>query len=241
MRPQARLLVLLIFVFTISMLHSLKVIFILFLCSFLTILLKERASKLKTSFHKALPVIVITFLIGIPSVLSFFSPGREIFSLTSSISITDTGIMTFLRFFLRTFTIILIVSYYLSAHGEVEFIRALWGLKLPSEVLLIFSMAIRHILIFLKDYNDFAIAKRIRAVKYSGTWNSIKWVALKSGVLLDKALRSAIESGYGLTLKLAGEKIVMHKLEGMRRRDIISILLMLFLSVLAMMADKKCL
>ncbi len=204
--PALKLIIFLTLLFVISLLKVIPIfIIILILANLYALLVLKRY---RTYIKFILPVFIITFFIGLPSVLNVVSPGKPIISI-NGYGITEEGINIFLRFFLRSASIVSVAGIYAFMQGPGEFIRAMKFLKVPDEVIFILLIAIRYIKIFEKELNEFLIAKRLRVPGKHGTYDELRWTAMRSGMLFKKSFNAVSEMKMAVNLRLAGKRIIL--------------------------------
>ncbi len=204
--PALKLIIFLISIFIISLLKVIPVFIIILIVANLYALLVLR--KYRSYIKFILPVFVITFFIGLPSVLSVISPGKSIITINGS-GITEEGVNIFLRFFLRTASIVSIAGIYVLIQEIGEFIRAMKFLKVPDEVIFVFLVMMRYMKIFEEELNEFLVAKRLRVLGKHRTYDELKWTAVRSGLLFKKLLNAVNEMKMALNLRFAGKRIVL--------------------------------
>jgi len=201
-----------------------------------SLILKSRFKKYIIEF--LLPVSAFTFFAGIFSIFSLIVPGEPLISLNSKIAVTREGINAFLLFFLRTATALSVTGLYAIDSYEGEFPEALKWLRFPDEIIFIFSMAIKHIKIFIKDLKEFVIAKRLRVIRKNSLLEELKLIASRSGLLFKKAERSAYEINMGFRIRIAAEKIRYPETEKTGFRGFIFLFLFISLSVILVLFDR---
>lgn len=170
---------------------------------------------------------LFTFFVGVFSIFNFITLGSPIFRISEDFYITDNGLRAFCNFYFRVLAISSVSGLYIMNIGKEDFLRGLKGLRIPDEIILIFSLTLRYITIFLGDVYDFYIAKKLRLVKPLKSLQELRWVSSRAFLLFKKALNKSIEVNNGLKLRGAVGRIKYPSSQNLRIIDFIYIIITL--------------
>ncbi len=214
----------LFFVIAISLLkdYQVMILIILFINLFSLFYLRKMYKSYFLKYILLLPLF--TLFVGFFSIFNLLTPGRQILYITENLYITDKGLQAFFNFYFRMLAISSLSGLYIMNTGEGNFLRALKGLKVPDEVILIFSLTLRYIKIFLKDFYDFYIARKLRLLDRHGTLWELRWTSSRAFLLFKKGLKESIDLNRGLELRGAPGRVRYPSVEGFKKTDFIYII-----------------
>lgn len=237
--PQAKLLLYLIVLIAAVILKNYKMMLgIIILSSVLAVILLKW--DLKNFFLKFLIMIpLFSFLIGLFAIFNFITPGDIVLRFTDTFYVTDKGLRAFLNFYLRILTISSISGLYIMNTKGGEFLKGLKWLKIPGEIILIFSLTLRYIEIFSRDVSDFLVAKKLRIFNPMGTIQEIRWTGSRAFLLMSRGIKESIDVSKGLALRGATEDIKYPAPEPINGLDLIFIMTMALIAAGFVVIDRN--
>lgn len=214
----------LFFIIAISLLNDYRVMILIILFINLLSLFYLRKMYKAYCLKYILLLPLFTLFVGFFSIFNLLTPGRQILYLTENFYITDNGLRAFFNFYLRVLAISSLSGLYIMNTGESNFLRALKGIRVPDEVILIFSLTLRYIKIFLKDFYDFYIAKKLRLLNRHGTLWELRWTSSRAFLLFKRGLKESIDVNRGLELRGVLGAVRYPSVEGFKKMDFIYII-----------------
>lgn len=235
---QTILLSYLVFITALSLLKDYRVMILLvFLINLFSLFYFRKLYK--SYFFKYVFLLpLFTFFVGAFSIFNFVNPGRQIFYIAENFYITDNGLKAFCNFYFRVLAISSVSGLYIMNIGETGFLKGLKGLRIPDEIILIFSLTLRYIKIFLGDVCDFYIAKKLRLVNPPGTIKELKWSSSRTFLLFKKGLKESIEVNTGLKLRGAAGVVRYPAVDGLKKTDFVYIIVILIVVCGILLIDR---
>ena len=214
--PRVKLVSFLLFIVTVSLLHSLPVLGGIFALIFLMSL----ASKISPSFFLKRVLIfvpIFTLVIAIPAL--FITPGQPLVSLAGKAIITHQGALSASFLLLRVTDSLSIGVLLVLTTPWSNILVALRWIRIPSLLVDILGMTYRYMFLLLHSANSMFLARRSRVIgSFSGSENR-RWLGRALATTMAKSQRlsedvylSMLSRGY------QGEVRILNELS-LKRRD----------------------
>lgn len=204
--PRAKLLGILLFIVTTSLLHSLSLLFILYGLSLVLALL----SRIEAGFFmKRVWVTVVLFVgtIALPAVFNIFTPGESVVTLYSigqahqlgpytvpaEITITRQGLLAALFLVVRVATSMSFVLLLTLTTPWADLLKALRLVRVPPIYVQTLSMTLRYLMLLCQTVGDMHIAKKSRTIRLGKTRTEQRWVAGQMGALFKRTVQLSTE------------------------------------------------
>jgi cobalt/nickel transport system permease protein len=204
--PRAKLLGILIFIVTTSLLHSLSLLLALYGLSLVLALL----SRIEAGFFmKRVWVTVVLFvgIIALPAVLNIFTPGDSVLTLYSigqkhslgpytvpaEITITRQGLLAALFLVVRVATSMSFVLLLTLTTPWADLLKALRLVRVPPIYVQTLSMTLRYLMLLCQTVGDMHIAKKSRTIRLGKTRTEQRWVAGQVGALFQRTVQLSTE------------------------------------------------
>lgn len=213
-----------LFIIALSLLRNYKIMIISAFCINLFSLIVPGV-KYKSLFVRYILILpLFTLFVGLFSIFNVVTRGAPVFQITRNFYITDNGLNALFNLYFRVLAISSLSGLYIMNTGEGNFLRALKSIRVPDEVILIFSLTLRYIKIFLKDFYDFYIARKLRLLNRHGTLWELRWTSSRAFLLFKKGLKESIDLNRGLELRGALGAVRYPSVEGFKKIDFIYII-----------------
>lgn len=216
--PRVKLVSFLLFIVTVSLVHSLPVLGSIFILVFLISL----ASKVPPGFFFKRVLIfvpIFTLIIAIPAL--FLTPGQSLVNLAGKVIITQQGALSAGFLLLRvTDSLSLGVLLVLTTPWSNILVALRW-VRIPSIIIDILGMTYRYMFLLLHSTNSMFMARRSRVIgSFSGSENR-RWLGRALATTMAKSQRLS-EDVYLAMLSRGyqGEILVLNEF-ALKRRDYI--------------------
>lgn len=206
--PRSKLICSLIFLITISLLHSLPILIVINLFSILIV----AWSKIPLKFFLKRVWIFLPFFTGIialPAIFNIFSPGQVFVNLFNipllniTLSITRPGITAAAFLILRVSTSVAFMMLLILTTRWMDILKALEVIRVPSILITILGMTYRYIFVLLSITDNMILARKSRLVgRLSGKeerrilLSSLGVLFMKSFSLSEEVYLAMLSRGY---------------------------------------------
>lgn len=246
--PRAKLVSILILIFTTSLIRDLRLLIFIYM---LTLLLSYLSKINVLFFIKRVWLFIPIFagIIAIPMIFNVFFPGDPLFrlvelgpgvhfgpySLPESIYVTKQGLNNAVIFTMRVATCVsATVLLFLTTPQQVLF-KSLRTVGVPKIYVFTMEMAYRYIFLLMNLVREIYIAKKARTIKAKSMFEEQKWVGGRMGYTLVRSLdlsekvhAAMMSRGYN------GDVILMEEFK-MRNRDYIFGAIVISMSIVLML------
>ena len=187
--PRVKLLTLLLFAVTTSLVHSVWVLVVLI---GLTMILAGTSRVGVTSFARKvwLSAGLLALLIALPSALDVFTPGTALVTL-GPVSLTEPGLMGVATLVARVvasagFALLVIWTMRWS-----DLLRALSAMRMPDVVVATLAMTQKQILTLLRTVEQIHLARESRTLTRGTTRENRAWVTERMAFVVRKSMKTA--------------------------------------------------
>lgn len=146
--------------------------------------------------RKAAPAALFTAVLIAPAVLSFVTPGADLFGVTlggARVSITREGASTAVFFLARAAAMVSLVAILALTTRQADLFRGLRGLFVPAVFVTALFMAFRYLLILLKTAQDMGMARRSRMIGADSLAGAQGWFSSRAALVLKKSMGLSVE------------------------------------------------
>lgn len=224
-----KLIVLIVFLVSISLMTNVYFLLILYMFSiFLAYLSKI---DLPLFFKKTwLFIPLFTLVIAIPSL--FIVPGKLEFGFTID------GVIVMLRLVLRVVTSISYVALVILTTRWTKLLSSLRYIGVPNIFVGIISMSYRYIFLLLETAEDLYIAKKSRTIRID-TKRDQQWIGSTVGILAIKTQQLSKEVYQGMMSRGFNKDIIFLSQNKIRFSDILVLVLALILNLVILYCDRR--
>jgi len=187
--PRIKLITLLLFAVTVSLVHSLWVLLALIAltCVFAAL---SRVGVAAFARKVWLSAGLLAFLIAVPSALAWFTPGEAAFTL-GPLTVTEPGLLGVATLVARVaaaagFALLVVWTMRWS-----DLLRALSALRMPDVVVATLGMAQKQILTLLRTVEQIHLARESRTLTLGTTKENRDWVTERMAFVLRKSMKTA--------------------------------------------------
>jgi len=227
-----KIVVSLILILAVALAHEVAAIFALYL---LVLALASFSRIPLVPFIKRvwLLVALFTLLIALPAIFNWFTPGKPlitlwdwgrpwswwIFSLPSSLSITQPGLMVAGRLVLRVATSVSLATVLVLTTPWWNLMVGLRALHVPQVFIAILGMTYRYLFLLLRSANDLFVARKSRTVGWLDGGEERRWVAAATATLLAKSYHLCQEVSLAMISRGFRGEVVMSEKSSLVRED----------------------
>ena len=204
--PRAKLLGILLIIITVSLLHSLPLIFALYGLSLFLALL----SRIEAGFFIKrvwIPLLLFVGIIALPAILNVFTPGEPMVTLYSlgktyrlgpyvlpaEIAVTRQGLSAALFLVGRVAASTSFVLLLTLTTPWADLLKALRLVRIPQLYVQTLSMTLRYLMLLCQIVGDRHIAKKSRTIRLRKKRTEQGWVAGQVGSLFRRTVQLAAE------------------------------------------------
>jgi len=202
--PRARLLGTLLFIVSAALLKgSLLITGLLFIVAALSL-----ASRINVIIllRKIFPVLAFTFLLVLPTMFNFITPGTVIVKIVSlgdfDLYISREGLENISVFLLRVAAMASLLSLFILTTGYPDIFRALWGFPIPKLFVTALSMTFRYIIVLIKVAENSHIARKARTITPLTLKEGRGWLASQIWFIMQRSME--IAEGVSLAMAARG-------------------------------------
>jgi cobalt/nickel transport system permease protein len=187
--PRAKLLTLLLFAVTTSLVHSLMLLMILV---GLTMVLAAASLVGVGSFARKvwLSAGLFAFLVALPSALNVFTPGPVVVSL-GPLSLTEPGLMGVATLVTRVVAAAGFALLVIWTMRWSDLLRALSAMRMPDVVVATLAMTQKQILTLLRTVEQIHLARESRTLTLGTTRENRAWVTERMAFVVRKSMKTA--------------------------------------------------
>jgi cobalt/nickel transport system permease protein len=187
--PRVKLLTLVLFAVTASLVHS---VWLLLALIGLTMVLAAASLVGIGSFARKvwLSAGLLAFLVALPSALSFFTPGATAFSL-GPLTFTEPGLMGVATLVTRVVAAAGFALLIIWTMRWPDLLRALSALRLPDVVVATLAMTQKQILTLLRTLEQIHLARESRTLTPGTTRENRAWVTERMAFVVRKSMKTA--------------------------------------------------
>ncbi len=249
--PSAKTVGVLILIITVTIIHSLYALGIIFILSVLAAISAKIDKKQLLRIWLGVPFF--SLFIILPSTLNLVSPGDVIipiwhfdenakifgWELPNVVGITLSGITVSIRFLLRVVSCVTLASLLTATTNQTELINGLRRLGFPQIFGMVMSMMQRYLSIMLKAAEEIHLAKLSRTISRNTTKNEQKWVSAGIGSLFRRTHGLANEVYHAMISRGYNGDIKMMNTASIGKKDILLIIISVFIAAILIMFDRK--
>ena len=184
--PRIKLVSFLLFIITVSLVHSLPVLGVIFVLIFLI----SSASKVSPGFFLKRVLIfvpIFTLLIAIPAL--FLTPGQPLMNLAGKVTITQQGALSAGFLLLRVTNSLSLGVLLILTTPWSNILVALRWIRVPAILVDILGMTYRYMFLLLHSTNSMFLARRSRVIgSFSGSENR-RWLGRALATTMAKSQR----------------------------------------------------
>jgi cobalt/nickel transport system permease protein len=187
--PRIKLLTLLLFAATVSLIHS---VWVLAALIGLTMVLAAASRVGVASFASKVwsSAGLFAFLVALPSTLDVFTPGRVVLSL-GPVSLTEPGLMGMATLVTRVAAAAGFALLVIWTMRWPDLLRALSALRLPDVVVATLAMTQKQILTLLRTVEQVHLARESRTLAPGTTREERAWVTERMAFVVRKSMKTA--------------------------------------------------
>ncbi|MFW5804511.1 MAG: cobalt ECF transporter T component CbiQ [bacterium] len=237
--PRAKIVCLLILIFSIVMITDIKVLFIGFISSITLVLI----CKIPVGFIIKRLKWVLFFVFALLVIIPITSSGNVIFTL-SFITVTKQGLILASTISLKALSATLLVFPMISTMPFITFIRALEQLKIPSKLVQMISFIYRYIFVISDELHKTRLSVQSRNVKKKSYFFKNKILGSIIGMIIIRSyergerIRDAMLSrGYNGKIRTI-HSFKLHKLDILKFSLILSWAFILHIFIFIKIFDK---
>jgi len=224
-----KLIVLIVFLVSISLMTNVYSLLILYIFSIF--LAYSSKINLVLFFKKTwLFIPLFTLVIGIPSL--FIVPGKLEFGFTID------GVIVMLRLVLRVVTSISYVALVILTTRWMRLISSLRYVGVPNIFVSIASMSYRYIFLLLETAENLYIAKKMRTIKIN-TKRDQQWIGSTVGILAIKTQQLSKEVYQGMVSRGFNKDIVFLSPNKICSSDVLALVLTLVLNLVILYLERR--
>jgi len=187
--PRVKLLTLVLFAVTASLVHS---VWLLVALIGLTIALAAACRLSVTSFQRKVwaSAGLLAFLVALPSALSVFTPGEVVVSL-GPLSLTEQGLMGVATLVTRVVASAGFALLVIWTMRWADLLRALSAMRMPDVVVATLAMTQKQILTLLRTVEQIHLARESRTLTLGTTRENRAWVTERMAFVVRRSIKTA--------------------------------------------------
>jgi cobalt/nickel transport system permease protein len=187
--PRIKLVTLVLFAVTVSLVHSVWVL--LALVAVTCVLAAASRIRVAAFARKVwLSAALLAFLVALPSALAWFTPGTAVFSL-GPLTFTEPGLLGVATLVARVAAAAGFALLVVWTMRWPDLLRALSSLRMPDVVVATLGMAQKQILTLLRTVEQIHLARESRTLGLGTTRDNRKWVTERMAFVVRKSMKTA--------------------------------------------------
>jgi cobalt ECF transporter T component CbiQ len=187
--PRIKLVTLVLFAVTASLVHSIWTLLGLFAVT-LVLAVMSRVDALAFTRKVWLSAGLLSFLIALPSALAWFTPGPAVFTV-GPLTFTEPGLMGVATLVCRVAAAAGIALLIVWTMRWSDLLRALSALRMPDVVVATLGMAQKQILTLLRTVEQTHLARESRTLSRGTARENREWVTERMAFVVRKSLKTA--------------------------------------------------
>lgn len=158
----------------------------------------------KSSAKRVAPSFVFTFILVLPVIFSFMTPGAEVIGLGGfgikgfRVAVTMEGLFSAAFFLTRVTTAVWLASLVAMTTTQSDFFKGLRRLPIPAFFVTALFMTFRYMFILVKLAEDAALARKSRVIQVAALSESQRWFASRAALMLKRSIAIAEEVGMAM-------------------------------------------
>ena len=154
---------------------------------------------------RALPVLIFTFFLVLPTAFNFITPGTAVVTVFKwdafSLYISKQGLEGIAILLLRVGTMVSLLSAFILATGYPDIFRALQSFPIPKIFVTALSMTFRYIMVLIKVAEDSHLAAKARTIKPLTLKQGRGWLASKIWFIMERSMEIADDVYLAMTAR----------------------------------------